>query len=169
MRQNRRHTWLFSFTDVAFLLLLVYTQFGRLNTATEPVAEMRLPVPTVANSPELMRRKAEQDYRQVLVDRHSDRPYHLVRITGGNEVSRSAPLSLDELQAACQAVLDGKKGEPRPVVVPLPESYSSDLLQAASLVGKLWSEDGTAVVHTRQNGEGTATLRPPRPEGDGRS
>lgn len=164
MRQNKRHTWLFSFTDVAFLLLLVYTQFGRLNTATTPVAEMRLPVPAVENNPELMTRKTEQDYRQVLVDRHSDRPYQLVRITGGNETSRSAPMTLGELQAACQTVLAGKKEEPRPVVVPLPESYSSDLLQAASLVGKLWNEEGTAVVHTRQTGE--ATLRPPRTAGD---
>jgi hypothetical protein len=160
MRQIKRHTWLFSFTDVAFLLLLVYTQFGRLDSAANPVAEMRLPAPTVAKNPELTARRTEKDYRQVLVDRHSDRPFQLVRITDGSEASRSVPMTLDELQAACQVVRDGKKEEPRPVVVPLPESYSSDLLQAASLVGKLWNEEGMAVVHTPRSGEGTAKLHP---------
>ncbi len=147
MRQNKRHTWLFSFTDTAFLLLLVYTQFGRLNTVNNPVAEMRLPAPVVVNNPELMTRNAAKDYRQVLVEKHSDRPYRLARVTGGNEVSRSDPMNLDELAAAFQVMLSEKKGEPRPVVVPLPESFSSDLLQAASMVGKLWNEAGSAVVH----------------------
>ena len=149
MRHRRRHTWLFSFTDVAFLLLLVYTQLARLNSDTTPVAEMRLPAPVVVKNPELASMKAEKDYRQVLVEAHSDKPYRLTRITGGNEVSRSDPLSLADLTASMQAVLSERKGQPRPVVVPLPESYSSDLLQAAALVSKLWNEAGSAVVHTQ--------------------
>lgn len=148
MGRNQRHTWLFSFTDTAFLLLLVYTQFGRLNADTNPVAEMRLPAPAVVKNPELMTRKAENDYRQLLVDKHSDRPFRLARITGGNEVSRSDPMSLAELEAAFQVIRAESKGQPRPVVVPLPESFSSDLLQASSLVSKVWNEEGSAVVHT---------------------
>jgi len=146
-----RHSWLFSFTDIAFLLLLVYTQLARMSTADSPVAEMLLPAPVVASSPELKVLKAARDYHQVLVEKHSDRPYRLARIVGGGESSRGDALTFEELTAALQ-VLINKGKEPRPVVVPLPESFSSDLLQAAALVGKYWAESGTAVVHTQREG-----------------
>lgn len=149
MWQKRRHTWLFSFTDVAFLLLLVYTQLARMSTNTTPVAEMRLPAPVVVKNPELVTMKAERDYRQVLIDKHSARPFRVARIIGGNEVSRSGPMNLDELTIALQVVLNERKDQPRPVVVPLPESFSSDLLQAAALVSSLWSVEQNAVVHTK--------------------
>ncbi len=151
MKRIARHTWLFSFTDVAFLLLLVWTQLARLNTATTPVAEMQLPVPTVARNPGLTPLRTENDYRQLLVEKHSDRPYRLTRVVGGSEASRSDPMNLAELNAALQVVLTEKKGPPRPVVVPLPDSYSSDLLQAAALVGKLWNGKGSAVVHLERS------------------
>lgn len=152
--RNRRHTWLFSFTDTAFLLLLVYTQFGRLN-AEAPVAEMRLPAPVVVNNPELAALKPERDYRQVLVEKHSDKPYRLVRIIGGNEAGSSGPLDFVGLRNALLEVACDEKGGPRPVVVPLPESFSSDLLQATALVGRLWCEGGGAVVHRqRESGPG---------------
>jgi hypothetical protein len=60
-------------------------------------------------------------------------------------------MAFEELTAALQALVNKGK-EPRPVVVPLPESFSSDLLQAAALVGKYWSDPGSAVVHTLPNG-----------------
>lgn len=145
MKRIARHTWLFSFTDVAFLLLLVWTQLARLNTANTPVAEMQLPAPVVANNPELTALKATKDYRQVLIEKHSDRPYRVTRIVNGNEVSRSDPMNFAELGAALQVVFSER--QTRPVVVPLPESFSSDLLQAAALVSKLWHEKGSAVVH----------------------
>jgi hypothetical protein len=150
-RQIARHSWLFSFTDIAFLLLLVYTQLARMSSSDNPVAEMRLPAPVVAGSPELKSIKAARDYHQLLVEKHPDRPYRLVRVIGGDESSRSDAMTYEELTAALQALVN-KGREPRPVVVPLPESFSSDLLQAAALVGKYWSEPGSAVVHTLPNG-----------------
>lgn len=151
MRKIARHTWLFSFTDVAFLLLLVYTQLARMSSSENPVAEMRLPAPVVAKNPELSIMIANKDYRQLLVEKHSDKPYRLARITGGDEVSRSAAMNFEQLSTALQSIRTERKGQPRPVVVPLPESFSSDLLQAAALVGKFWNEPGTAVVHTDRN------------------
>jgi hypothetical protein len=74
-----------------------------------------------------------------------------VRIIGGGESSRGDALTFEELTAALQVLIHSGK-EPRPVVVPLPESFSSDLLQAAALVGKYWSDPGTAIVHTQRNG-----------------
>ncbi|HYS43558.1 MAG TPA: hypothetical protein VEM32_06220 [Geobacteraceae bacterium] len=148
MRQIRRHTWLFSFTDIAFLLLLVFTQLAQVKSSAAPVAEMRLPAPVVVENPELKILKTEKDYRQLLVEKHSGKPYRLAHIIGGNEISRGGPLNLDELDAALKGIRGEKTGQPRPVVVPLPESFSSDLLQAAALVGRLWSEPGSAVVHT---------------------
>ncbi len=150
MKHLRRHTWLFSFTDVAFLLLLVYTQLARMSTDSTPVAEMRLPAPTVANNPELISMRVSSDYRQLLVEKHSDRPFRLTRVVGANEMSRSEPMNQEELRASLQAVLAEEKGQLRPVVVPLPESFSSDLLQATALVGKLWSEDANPVVHVNE-------------------
>lgn len=148
-----RHSWLFSFTDVAFLLLLVYTQIARMSSSDNPVAEMRLPAPVVAKSPELTLMRASKEYKQLLVERHSDKPYRLASIAGGNEVSRSEAMNYEELAGALQTMLADRKMPPRPVVVPLPESFSSDLLQAAALVGKFWNEHGSAVVHT-ERGEG---------------
>lgn len=153
MKRIARHTWLFSFTDVAFLLLLVWTQLARMDTAATPVAEMQLPAPAVANNPELTPLKVDKDYRQVLVEKHSDRPYRLTRVVGGSEVSRSDPMSFAELNAALRSVFHERKGTPRPVVVPLPESYSSDLLQAAALVSRQWNGKESAVVHL-ERGEG---------------
>lgn len=60
-------------------------------------------------------------------------------------------MSFEQLSAALRITLGERKNAPRPVVVPLPESFSSDLLQAAALVGKYWNEAGTAVVHTDRN------------------
>ena len=151
MKRIARHTWLFSFTDVAFLLLLVWTQLARMNTSATPVAEMQLPAPVVAKNPELITMKAEKDYRQVLIEKHSDKPYRLTRIIRGNEASRSDPMNFAELNAALRVVSSEGKNQPRPVVVPLPESFSSDLLQAAALVSKLWNEKGSAVVHVEQS------------------
>ena len=148
MKRVTRHTWLFSFTDVAFILLLVWTQLARMNTSNTPVAEMQLPAPVVSKHPELTTLKTEKDYRQVLVEKHSDRPFRVTRIIRGNETSRSDPMNFEELTAALQVVFNERKGQPRPVIVPLPESYSSDLLQSTALVSKLWSQEkGSAVVH----------------------
>ena len=83
MKRIARHTWLFSFTDVAFLLLLVWTQLARMNTSNTPVAEMQLPAPVVAKNPELTALKTEKDYRQVLIEKHSDKPYRMARIIRG--------------------------------------------------------------------------------------
>lgn len=151
MKKIARHTWLFSFTDVAFLLLLVYTQLARMSSSDNPVAEMRLPAPVVAKNPELTILRAHRDYRQLLVEKHSDKPYRLARIVEGNEVSRSEAMNFEQLTTALQTVVAEQKRAPRPVVVPLPESFSSDLLQAAALVGKYWNEAGNAVVHTDRN------------------
>lgn len=150
MRHLRRHTWLFSFTDVAFLLLLVYTQLARMSTDNTPVAEMRLPAPTVANNPELISMRVSSDYRQVLVEKHSDRPFRLTRVVGGNEMTRSEAMNQEELRAALQAIFAEKKGQLRPVIVPLPESFSSDLLQVTALISKLWREDANPVVHINE-------------------
>lgn len=147
MKHLRRHTWLFSFTDVAFLLLLIYTQLARMSSDTAPVAEMRLPAPTVANNPELMSMRAPGDYRQVLIEKHSDRPFRLTRIIRGDEASRSVPMNLEELNVALRAYYAEKSAQPRPVIVPLPESFSSDLLQATAIVSKLWNEGANPVVH----------------------
>jgi len=150
MRHLRRHTWLFSFTDVAFLLLLIYTQLARMSSDTSPVAEMRLPAPTVANNPELMSMRAPGEYRQVLIEKHSDKPFRLTRIVRGDETARSEPMNLAELNVALQAYYAEKSARPRPVIVPLPESFSSDLLQATALVSKLWNEGANPVVHINE-------------------
>lgn len=150
-KKAARHSWLFSFTDIAFLLLLVYTQLARMSSSDNPVAEMRLPAPVVAKNPELTLLRANKEYRQLLVEKHSEKPYRLVRIVGGNEVSRSDTMNFEELSGTLQAMFAERTAAPRPVVVPLPESYSSDLLQAAAIVGKFWNEPGSAVVHTDRN------------------
>lgn len=148
-----RNQWLISFTDVAFLLLLVFTQMARMDTSSSQVAEMNLPAPVVERSPELVAMQSNPDYHQLLVDRHGARPYCLVHVVRGKEAARTAPLSYDELCSALKNLQETSREHPRPVVVPLPESYSSDLLSAAAVVSKYWSSDGLAVVRTSRTGE----------------
>ncbi|QXE91061.1 hypothetical protein [Geomonas subterranea] len=147
-----RNQWLISFTDVAFLLLLVFTQMARMDTSSSQVAEMQLPAPVVAKSPELVAMQSNPDYHQLLVEKHGARPYRLVHIVRGRETARTDSLSYDELCAALKG-LQGDRDHPRPVVVPLPESYSSDLLSAAAVVSKYWNSNGLAVVHTSRTGD----------------
>lgn len=154
MKRSTHAAWLFSFVDIAFLLLLVYTQLARMSSADNPVAEMRLPAPVVAKNPELTLMKSNRDYRQLLVEKHSDKPYRLARIVNGDEASRSVAMDFNELNAALRDVRNERKTAPRPVVVPLPESFSSDLLQAAALVGRYWNQPESAVVHIEQGREG---------------
>ena len=148
MKRSAHRAWLFTFIDIAFLLLLVFTQFARMGGAHQPVAEMRLPAPVVEKSPEQTPLSPGRDYCQVLVEAHCDKPFLLTRIKGGVERSRSAAMSYDRLKAALAALEGNDSSEPRPVVVPLPKSYSSDLLQATALVSDLWNQGGRAVVHT---------------------
>ena len=128
---------------------MVFTQLSQLNTDKTTVAEMRLPAPVVVKNPDLAARKPAPDYRQVLVEKHSERPFRLTRVIAGSESVRSQPLNLEELSESLRDALREKQAEPRPVVVPLPESFSSDLLQATAVVGSIWNEGGSAVVHTR--------------------
>lgn len=144
-----RNQWLISFTDVAFLLLLVFTQMARMDTSDTPVAEMRLPAPLVSKSPELLAVQSSPDYHQLLVEKHSAKPYRLAHITHGKEIARSESLGYEELCSALKQ-LQKIKEQPRPVVVPLPESFSSDLLSAAAVVSKYWNAEGLAVVHTER-------------------
>ncbi len=62
-------------------------------------------------------------------------------------------MSFTELDSLLKSVHDERRGEPRPVVVPLPESFSSDLLQATALIARLWNERGSAVVHLNKGEE----------------
>ncbi|MBJ6800611.1 hypothetical protein [Geomonas propionica] len=148
-----RNQWLISFTDVAFLLLLVFTQMSRMDTSSSQVAEMQLPAPVVAKSPELVAMQSNPDYHQLLVEKHGAKPYRLAHIVRGKEAARTDPLSYDELCSTLKHLQENRE-QPRPVVVPLPESYSSDLLSAAAVVSKYWSSNGLAVVHTSRNGDG---------------
>jgi hypothetical protein len=151
MSAERKHEWLFTFVDVAFILLLVFTQFAKMGSA--PVAEMRLPTPEVTKNPEMTALTPSKDYRQILVDKHSDKPFLLTRVTKGIEVSRSQAMNYAELRKELSFAAGDDLKEPRPVVVPLPESYSSDLLQATALVSKFWNLKASAVVHTKQTEE----------------
>jgi hypothetical protein len=65
-------------------------------------------------------------------------------------MTRSEPMNQKELHASLRAFFAQKKGQLRPVIVPLPESFSSDLLQATALVSKLWSEGANPVVHVNE-------------------
>lgn len=153
MKKSTSHVWLFAFVDVAFLLLLVFTQLSRIGTSESPVAEMRLAAPVVATSPEQTPVKIEKNHSQILVDDNYDMPFRMTRIRQGVEESRTPAMSYDELKATLAPLAKNALREPRPVVVPLPDSYSSDLLQATALVSNLWNQGSRAVVHTKAEGK----------------
>ncbi|MBI4688961.1 MAG: hypothetical protein HY754_01610 [Nitrospirae bacterium] len=151
MNRRNKYVWLFAFTDVAFLLLLTFTQFSRINSSQIAVAEMDLPVPQVAKNSGISTLPVINRYTRLVVDTNSEAPFRIDYIENNKQIKDSGYLTREELEKELKSIHGRKqemrlKTEPRPIIAPHPESYSGDLLYAASLVGKIWDEEIKSLV-----------------------
>ena len=141
MSSPHDHTpaWLFSFVDLAFLLLLALTQLG-----VEPggisvdLGEIRVPRIRTDEARDLPAAPQQRWQLRVHPAAAGQSPFELAgpEARGGGAADASARLAAGELRARLVRLREAD--ERRPLLAPHGDSRSEDLLAAASLVEELW-------------------------------
>jgi hypothetical protein len=130
--------WLFSFVDLAFLMLMALTLLSPLDAGRGTLGEMQ--VPRVEEGRVDAARAPAAAYQLRVHPRAGDvQPLELV--APGGEGTRLELPALRARLAALRAF-----DEARPLVAPHPDSRSEDLLRALAVVEEIWSEERGALV-----------------------
>lgn len=127
--------WLFSFVDLAFLLLIALTQ---LQDGKQTVVELgEIVVPKITTEAEGMPSSAPAlwQLRVHPVDAAEASPFELMHPSDPASVAR---ISESALRAKLGRLATA--GETRPVLAPDGESRSQDLLTAVSLIEEAWPQ-----------------------------
>ncbi len=146
-KRNQNQIWLFSFADLAFLLLIAFTQASTIGKKPVDIGEMTLP--KVVEGPNIERLSEPVKLYQVRVhkpDQEAGGPFQLVAVSQADEKSSGALITARQLEETLQAMQ--RSGLPRPVLVPDEASWSRDMLLAMSLVEKIWATNRTVTVET---------------------
>ena len=133
--------WLFSFVDLAFLLLIALTQLQDGNE--KPIELGEIVVPKISTEAEGMPAAAPAlwQLRVHPVDAAETSPFELMHPSDPATVTR---ISEGALRAKLGKLAKG--GEARPVLAPDGESRSQDLLTAISLIEEAWPQRRRATV-----------------------
>jgi hypothetical protein len=153
MKLRTRHNWLFSFTDLAFILLISMSMIP----IAQPgivlhFAEMEPPlVPDNAELVPISEDTATWELQVLSISQDRSSPFRLVRIDSGTgQELEAAPIDPQELLAA----LDNLRGKNiRPVLLPEKSSLSHDFLFAAGALSRVWG-DGRSPTIVRPIGGG---------------
>jgi len=132
--------WLFSFVDLAFLILLAMTQVGSLD-AEKGLDLGELVVPRVGEKSPAEPLTGGGNATQVRVYPPGDTLPVFELVTGG---APSPRLGVAELRERLQHLRAGSSD--RPVLAPHADSRSEDLLTAVSLVEDAWPSERRATV-----------------------
>ncbi|MFZ5563116.1 MAG: hypothetical protein ACOZBW_03635 [Thermodesulfobacteriota bacterium] len=144
-RRQQPMVWLFSFSDMAFLLLIAFTQASTIGKKPISIGEMVLP--KVVDGPNVELFSKEVKFYQVRVHKPSEEglgPFQLVTILAGGVEAPGSRMSAADLQALLMTLQAG--GAARPVLVPDEASLSKDMLMAMSLIEKTWEGTRTVTV-----------------------
>ena len=156
--------WLFSFVDLAFLLLIAFTQIGGGDVRSNgPVVQVELAslhdstAQAAGNTPTARWRL------QVAAasERGESTPFLLLEpdATAG---APSAAIGASDLSAHLRIL--GDRGLDRPVLLPHPEARAEDLLVAVDLVDDVWHRSGVAWARPRPADESGTRLVAPTPD-----
>jgi hypothetical protein len=145
-RRQQHQVWLFSFADMAFLLLIAFTQASTIGKKPISIGEMVLP--KVVDGPNVELPPKEVRFYQVRVYKPSEAglgPFQLVTGIPTDDVENpDNRISATELQALLMTLQTA--GAARPVLVPDELSLSRDMLMAMSLIEKTWEGTRTVTV-----------------------
>jgi len=147
MKIKNEQIWLFFFADLAFLLLIAFTQTSTIGKKPVSIGEMT--IPTVVDSPSISSVTPREEFYQIRVHRPSDMdlpPYQIVTVKGNDpaESQLSSRLHVEELRENLSRLkLLGKQ---RPILVPDKLSLSKDMLMAMSIMEKVWSDSNRVTV-----------------------
>ncbi len=131
--------WLFSFVDLAFLLLLALTQIGvEPGGITVDLGEILVPRIRTDEARDLPAAPQQRWQLRVHPPAEGGAPFELAgpEARGGAGTETPPRLAADALRA--RLVLLRGADEPRPLLAPHGDSRTEDLLAAASLVEELW-------------------------------
>lgn len=154
-RERSAPIWLFSFVDLAFLLLIAFTQLAPDPEKTRAdVAELELPrieavEPSTAAAPGAPRWQI-----RVLPVAASDdpsvarAPFELiepgVEPGAAGDAAAAIAVGADELASRLDLIRD--RAQPRPILAPHRDARSEDLLVAVALLERVWQNDRGVTV-----------------------
>ncbi len=138
--------WLFSFVDLAFLMLIAMTQLAPDPSAKIPnLGEMIVPRVTAAAATELGNAAAESWQLRVHPPGEAGQsPYQLVRFVDGVAEHDDARIVHDDLRVQLLS-LKSDRGA-KPMLAPHEDSRSQDMLEAAALLEEMWPGRRRAAV-----------------------
>lgn len=144
-RGGNAPSWLFSFVDLAFLLLIAMTQLADDAVRAPELGELVVPRIDREAAAELPAQAAE--LWQLRIHPPGDEPaFELVRLAGG----LPAESERGELDALRERLVALKEDEGRkPLLAPHVDSRSQDLLDAVSLLETLWPGTRRATIAPR--------------------
>ena len=138
--------WLFSFVDLAFLMLIAMTQLAPDPGAKIPdLGEMIVPRVGAAASTEMGNAAAESWQLRVHPPVESEAsPYELVRFVEGIAQDDGQRIESDALRLELADLKSGRGT--RPMLAPHEDSRSQDMLEAAALIEEMWPGRRRAAV-----------------------
>lgn len=150
MRYEDSKIWLFSFADLAFLLLIAFTQASTVGKKPVYIGEMT--IPKVVENKQVA--SIDQPYESVQIrvlkpTIPESNPYQLVLIRGQEEYVEPDPVSVQELTNRLMSMKH--EGKLRPILVPDIFSLSKDTLMAMSIIEQVY-EDGNRITIERTGG-----------------
>lgn len=149
--------WLFSFVDLAFLLLIAFTQIGPRETGDSlDLATIEIPRIQGPGAPTDLPTNADVWQLRIhplpapVDEASSHTPF--VLIEPGTDPDASTPQSAEELATALD-LLD-RRGEEKPILAPHRDARAEDLLVAVALLDETWG--GTRVSAVRPGAGSTS-------------
>jgi hypothetical protein len=138
--------WLFSFVDLAFLMLIAMTQLAPEPGAKIPnLGEMIVPRVGAAASTDMGGGAAEVWQLRVHPPEAEARSaYELVRIVDGVVHDAGERIVSDDLRRELVSLKDG--GGLKPMLAPHEDSRSQDMLEAAAMIEEMWPGRRRAAV-----------------------
>ena len=150
VEQGGAPAWLFSFVDLAFLMLIAMTLVAAEKAGAPDIGEMAVPRIGEKQSTELNAGMAGE-FWQLRVhppsqydDGTLEPPFELTLKTGGVQNEEAELVDKAELAKRLASIKDG--GAQKPLLAPHEDSRSQDLLDAAGLIEEHWPSPRRALV-----------------------
>lgn len=148
MKLEDSKIWLFSFADLAFLLLIAFTQASTVGKKPVHIGEMT--IPKVVKNQKVASLDQPRESYQIRVLKPTipeTNPFQFVTMIEGNEIIEPDPLSA--LDLSNRLTVMKQKGKLRPILVPDIFSLSKDTLMAMSIIENVYEDANRVTVqHT---------------------
>ena len=150
VEQGGAPSWLFSFVDLAFLMLIAMTLVAADKSGAPDLGEMAVPRIGEKASKELAGGLGGE-YWQLRVhppsqyeDGTLEPPFELLLTSGGTLGAEGELVDKDDLQTRLAKIHE--QGAPKPLLAPHEDSRSQDLLDAAGLIEEYWPSRRRALI-----------------------